>query len=86
MLSLQVDSTALFQSLQLYILHIYPELLLHKLLFLLILIHLILFQFYLNNPDLRNQIAGNGQKKVSDHHTLNQRAAEILDKMAKYLD
>jgi spore maturation protein CgeB len=41
---------------------------------------------YLNNPDLRNQIAGNGQKKVADHHTLNQRATEILDKMAKYLD
>jgi spore maturation protein CgeB len=34
---------------------------------------------YIDNADLRNQIAGNGQKKVVQNHTLDRRAAEIID-------
>ncbi|MFA6989262.1 MAG: glycosyltransferase [Candidatus Gastranaerophilaceae bacterium] len=41
---------------------------------------------YLNNPNLRKQIAGNGQKKVKKNHTLLQRAEQILEIMEKYLD
>jgi spore maturation protein CgeB len=40
---------------------------------------------YLNNPALRKQIAGMGQRKVEKNHTLLQRAEQILDIMEKYL-
>lgn len=40
---------------------------------------------YISNPDLRAQIAGNGQKKVEAQHTLIKRAEEILRVMEDYL-
>jgi len=40
---------------------------------------------YLNNPELRNQIAGNGQKKVEQNHTLDLRAKKILEVMEQYI-
>jgi len=40
---------------------------------------------YLNNPELRKQIAGNGRKKVEENHTLYQRAGQIVEIMEKYL-
>ena len=41
---------------------------------------------YLNNPELRNKIAGNGCKKVEENHTLLQRAEKMLEIMEKFLD
>jgi len=38
-------------------------------------------KLYLHNAELRNEIAGNGQKKVQENHTLIHRAKEILDVM-----
>ncbi len=40
---------------------------------------------YLDNPKLRQQIAGSGQKKVEENHTLYKRAEQIIEIMAKYL-
>ena len=40
---------------------------------------------YLNNPELRQQIAGNGQKKVEKNHTLYKRAEQIIKIMTKYV-
>lgn len=39
---------------------------------------------YLKNQELRNQIAGNGLKKVEESHTLLQRAEKILKIIDKY--
>lgn len=40
---------------------------------------------FLNNPDLRKQIAGNGCKKVEENHTLFQRAERISEIMGGIL-
>jgi len=40
---------------------------------------------YLDNSGLRQQIAGNGQKKVEENHTLYQRAGQIIEIMEKHL-
>ena len=42
-------------------------------------------RLYLKNPDLRRQVAGNGQKKVEENHTLYNRAEKIIQLMEKYL-
>ncbi|HSA06993.1 MAG TPA: glycosyltransferase [Candidatus Gastranaerophilales bacterium] len=40
---------------------------------------------YLDNPGLRQEIAGNGRKKVAQNHTLYQRAMQIIEIMQNYL-
>jgi len=42
-------------------------------------------ELYLENPGLRQKIAGNGQKKVEKCHTLYNRAVRIIDIMSRYL-
>ena len=42
-------------------------------------------KLYLNNSELRQQIAGNGRKKVEENHTLYKRAEQIITIMDKYL-
>lgn len=40
-------------------------------------------RLYLDNPGLRQQIAGNGRKKVAQNHTLDNRAEQIVHAMCK---
>lgn len=40
---------------------------------------------YLENPELREKIAGNGRKKVEKDHTLYQRAKTLLEIMERYI-
>lgn len=40
---------------------------------------------YLDNPELRKEIAKNGQNKVAEQHTLLNRAETILETMKKYI-
>lgn len=43
-------------------------------------------KIFLNEPEKRQEIAGNGQKKVKENHTLFQRAKEIIKIISNYLN